>query len=296
MCPLRPDRLWPIAEVRKKMSIVPAERGIYAWYFVPSALPSIVPVSNCWKHRDLPLLYVGICPDRRSAARGSLRTLRSRLNAHINRDAGHSNFRRYMGCVLAPQLGLRLLHERHPEFISGVEDVLNNWLDANAFICCLPHASAWEMELSILREYCPPLNAGGNPRPWKLLKTLTADASKGCGPCKKHQRRWSLVSPATQRKEVSSMTGVEALTHLVERYPDKLFSEDELIAFLKEHAPNRSAKGLPTLLLNCTTNVRRKVRSWTYGEKGYNLLFRLELNGMRLYRRYQPGIDPEPVS
>ena len=98
-------------------------------------------------------------------------------------------------------------------------------------------------------------------------------------------------------KTMSSLTGVAALKLFVETH-DGEYTKAKIETFLKEHAANRSVAGLGTLILNATTNVKRKARSeWggsSYQEKGYNLLFRVPETG--LYRRYVAGIDPAPVT
>ena len=61
--------------------------------------------------------------------------------------------------------------------------------------------------------------------------------------------------PVTSTKETTfTMTGIEAVAYLIGKYPDRLFSENDLKVLLKEHAPNRSAAGMATLILNCTNN------------------------------------------
>ena len=91
------------------------------------------------------------------------------------------------------------------------------------------------------------------------------------------------------------MTGRDAIQALWEKYPDATFTTDEIFVWLDEHAPNRSPEGYPTLLLNVTTNVKRRDRpEWksTYGAKGYNLQFKV---GENLYRRYIERGDPPPI-
>jgi hypothetical protein len=99
-----------------------------------------------------------------------------------------------------------------------------------------------------------------------------------------------------QGKAVQPMSGLEALTHFVESHNGE-YTKTDIKTFLKDHAPSKSVASLDTLILNATTNVKRRTRAeWgtaTYEKNGYNLLFRLRTKN--LYRRYADGVDPAPV-
>ena len=57
---LKTSRLYSCAEVLSNPCPVPAEPGVYAWFFQNP--PSIIPIDDCLERDGLTLLYVGISP------------------------------------------------------------------------------------------------------------------------------------------------------------------------------------------------------------------------------------------
>lgn len=94
-----PAPLWSPAELRVRPSPVPAEPGVYGWFF--SVLPAAFDIDGCIQVDGKTLLYVGIAP----AFAGSKSHLRKRLRQHY-RDRGPSTLRRTLAALLAERLDL----------------------------------------------------------------------------------------------------------------------------------------------------------------------------------------------
>jgi hypothetical protein len=110
---VRPVRVFSRGDVLSRPSPVPAQDGVYGWWF--RDLPSLVVGSGCRRHKDLTLLYAGISPGRppgtgRRPANGQ--SLRKRIDDHYTGNAEGSTLRRTLGCLLAPELGIGLRRGR----------------------------------------------------------------------------------------------------------------------------------------------------------------------------------------
>lgn len=55
-------------DVLAQPNLVPATRGVYAWFF--RVIPPIVPSRGCYRRDGLTLLYVGISPKNAQSPRG----------------------------------------------------------------------------------------------------------------------------------------------------------------------------------------------------------------------------------
>src|SRR5215208_4290275 len=94
---LLPERLYTAADVTGRPSLVPAQPGVYGWYF--DEPPPNVDITECHRCGAMVLLYVGISPkappgNGRAASRS---TLRQRLRTHYAGNAEGSTLRRTLG-------------------------------------------------------------------------------------------------------------------------------------------------------------------------------------------------------
>lgn len=161
---LNPTRLYARAEVLARPSPVPAESGVYAWYF--RQVPPRVPTEGCITAHGLTLLYVGISPSEASARKDSRNPpqLRKRLRTHLRGKASTSTLRFTLGCLLSERLGIHLQRVRGRYTFAEGETLLNAWLDDNAFVCWLPTPQPWVVEDALIASTDLPLNLRGNER------------------------------------------------------------------------------------------------------------------------------------
>jgi len=159
-----PHRLWTAAEMLASPSPIPAEAGLYAWYF--REIPARVPTEGCPRFKGSILLYVGISPARPVSAGGPVRqNLRRRLRAHLRGNASGSTLRLTLGCLLRAELGLTLRRVGSGErmtFAAG-EAILTEWMAANACATWAVHPQPWEVEGTLIDRLSPPLNLAGAP-------------------------------------------------------------------------------------------------------------------------------------
>ena len=97
-----PQRLYGRSSVLNKPSPVPAQRGLYAWFF--REIPGVTPTNACVVKEGLTLLYVGISP-KNETSRANLRT---RICQHYRGNAEGSTLRRTLGILLAEKSGFPL--------------------------------------------------------------------------------------------------------------------------------------------------------------------------------------------
>lgn len=159
----RPSRLWSHAEVLVRPSPVPAEPGIYAWYF--RELPGCVDATDCVRNGDSTLLYIGISPAAppKNGKAASRRTLRSRVRSHFKADASRSTLRLTLGCLLAAQLRieLRVGRDDRINFAAG-ERAIDTWMDRCALVCWVKCAEPWIVEEEAISSISLPLNLDQN--------------------------------------------------------------------------------------------------------------------------------------
>ena len=127
----RPHRLYSRAEILSRPCPVPAEPGLYGWYF--REIPPGVPTEGCTNAEGLTLLYVGISPKAppRNGRTPSRENLAKRLRNHMRGNASGSTLRLTLGCLLAEVLRIRLRQVgsgRRLTLADG-EERLSKWLD-----------------------------------------------------------------------------------------------------------------------------------------------------------------------
>jgi len=103
-----PVRVYSCEDVLTRPSPVPAQDGVYGWWF--RKLPPLVMADGCRQHQGLRLLYAGISPNRppRNGRSPSRQTLRDRIKYHYTGNAEGSTLRKTLGCLLADDLGIEL--------------------------------------------------------------------------------------------------------------------------------------------------------------------------------------------
>lgn len=162
---LAPARLWTRAEVLARPSPVPAQPGVYAWYF--TSAPPEVPTGECHRVGGAVLLYVGISPKRPPAdgSSPSTQTLRNRVRYHYRGNAAGSTLRLTLGALLADQLdiGLRRVGTTGNRLtFSDGEAALNEWMAAHARVCWVADPQPWLAESHLIGDVSLPLNLDQN--------------------------------------------------------------------------------------------------------------------------------------
>src|SRR5262245_11796197 len=104
---VRPVRVFSGHEILSRPSQVPAQPGVYGWWF--RQLPPLVSPDGCWQRDGLTLLYVGISPAQppNNGRPPSRENLRKRLKYHYAGNAEGSTLRKTLGCLLADDLGIQ---------------------------------------------------------------------------------------------------------------------------------------------------------------------------------------------
>lgn len=156
---LAPAKLWLRTEILiTKPSPIPAQSGVYAWYF--RQFPAVVPIQDCHCYNDYTLLYVGLAPSRPNSSN----CLRKRIKQHYRGNAYGSTLRLSLGCLLAKELGIELRRVgggKRQTFAAG-ETKLSNWMEQNAFVTWTLHPEPWIMEDELIQQLSLPLNLRSN--------------------------------------------------------------------------------------------------------------------------------------
>ena len=157
-----PERLWSRAEVLDRPCPVPAEPGVYAWFF--SDLPGQVATEGCVTHNGLTLLYVGISPDKPNRP-DSKQSLRTRLKYHFQGNTEGSTLRLTLEALLEEELDVQLRRVgsgKRMTLTHQGEQRLDDWLENNAKVSWLIHPTPRELEDQMLGSISLPLNLKGN--------------------------------------------------------------------------------------------------------------------------------------
>jgi hypothetical protein len=146
---------------------IPAEPGVYAWYFRETPDPRIN-LADVHHADGLPLLYVGISP-KQPPANGmpaSRQSLRSRVLYHYRGNAAGSTLRLTLGCLLAPRLGtaLRRVGSGSRLTFADGEAALSEWMAENALVTWLTTPAPWQTEAAVISRLDLPLNLDQNDR------------------------------------------------------------------------------------------------------------------------------------
>jgi hypothetical protein len=177
---LSPKRFFRVDEIRERLSIVPAEPGIYGWW-LSNELPG-VPVEGTLLQGEWRLLYFGIAPSGATSAR-TPRTLRSRLNCRG--PAATSTLRRTLACLLKSQLRLQLRRNALRKLLVSPEHAITEWMDSHARVAWVVCDEPWRFEHNLIKKSWPPkpgwprlpLNIRGSLDPFCLtLRALRTSA------------------------------------------------------------------------------------------------------------------------
>jgi hypothetical protein len=173
---LCPDKLIPVSMLLKDSEIVPAEAGIYAWWFRGEL--AIVPLEGTLGKDEYRLLYIGIAPRRPSrAGKESRSNLRKRIvGNHLGNSISRSTLRRSLACLLAEVMDFRIYRDPAGKMIMSPEDelILTKWLSDNAAISWLSDDAPWYLEDHLLgSRLALPLNIQGSKHGFRRkLKSL----------------------------------------------------------------------------------------------------------------------------
>lgn len=171
-----PQRLYNRAELMKEPSLIPAEHGIYFWWFKTN--PPGIPTKNCITYQEYTLLYVGISPDKKTKP-NSKSNLRIRLKTHFAGNAEGSMLRRTLGILLAEMSGYPLRRVgtgNRMTFTHSGEQWLDAWLEDNAYVSWIICEEPWNVEEKVFEQTILPLNLKGNQHEFK--ETLSAMRKK----------------------------------------------------------------------------------------------------------------------
>ncbi|MHA6694624.1 GIY-YIG nuclease family protein [Homoserinimonas sp. A520] len=154
---LSPEFLTKLVDVHT----APREKGVYAWWFTPSALS--VPTNGYAMAEGRELLYAGIAPRKPSSAGiESASRLRARLTTHARKDASRSTLRLSLGVLLLDELGLTLgMHRGRLNWGPEGELELTRWMNEHARISWVVDDEPWELESELLAGISLPLNVDG---------------------------------------------------------------------------------------------------------------------------------------
>lgn len=161
---VEPERMFSRQDVLARPSSVPAESGVYGWWF--QHLPPLVVPGHCCQHQSLTLLYAGISPARppQNGRAASKQSLRERIGYHYTGNAEGSTLRKTLGCLLAAELGIQLRRVgsgNRLTFADG-EQELSQWMAENAYVSWIVYGSPWELEDHLITALDLPLNLQGN--------------------------------------------------------------------------------------------------------------------------------------
>jgi hypothetical protein len=159
-----PVRVYSYEDVLYRPSPVPAQAGVYGWWF--ERLPPAVVADGCRQHQSLRLLYAGISPNRPpgNGRSPSKQNLRERIRYHYTGNAEGSTLRKTLGCLLADELGIELRRVgsgSRMTFVEG-EQALSGWMAENAYVSWVTCDQPWELEHQLIAALDLPLNLQGN--------------------------------------------------------------------------------------------------------------------------------------
>lgn len=163
---VNPVRLLCGEDVLAQPSPVPAQGGVYGWWF--AQLPPLVAANGCCQHGGLRLLYAGISPKAppKNGRVPSQQNLRERIKYHYTGNAEGSTLRKTLGCLLSAELGIQLRRVgsgRRMTFVQG-EQALSAWMNENAYVSWVVRDHPWELEAELIAALDLPLNLQRNRR------------------------------------------------------------------------------------------------------------------------------------
>ena len=157
-----PTHIHSRAEVLGRPCPVPAQNGLYAWYF--NNVPQVVIADGCSVIDGKTLLYIGIAPDWASKP-SSRQSLLNRIRYHYRGNAEGSTLRRTLGVLLAEKSGFPLRRVGSGKRITlthAGERYLDEWMGRNAFVAWVVCPEPWVLERALLSTHSCPVNLKDN--------------------------------------------------------------------------------------------------------------------------------------
>lgn len=166
---LKPQKLWSRDDILQKPSRVPAQNGIYAWYFKTTPNKEIFKnyfnidaetslLKNSFKLNGYQLLYIGISPKDKK----SKNNIRNRLRGHMNGNSYGSTLRLSLGCLLADELDISLNKYGSSIHFGDGEKKLSEWIKNNTFVAFQVCDEPWNVEDEAIKTLVLPLNIRDN--------------------------------------------------------------------------------------------------------------------------------------
>ena len=176
---LNPDALLPVKDVLADRTRIPAQAGVYGWWFRDG--PPMVPLEGTVEKDGYRLLYVGIAPRRPSRAGStSNSTLRQRLAGnHLGGSLSSSTVRRTLAALLQDELGLQVGRRASGKLVmpKDNERKLTDWMADHAALSLMASSAPWQIEDALLRsDLRLPLNLAGSSHAFR--PTLSSLRSK----------------------------------------------------------------------------------------------------------------------
>src|SRR5687768_2470927 len=144
---LDPNRLMAGSAIAADRKLVPAEPGVYGWFF--DEVPDVIPTTGCKIVDGGTLLYAGISPSAppKSGKAPSAQTLRARIGYHLTGNAYGSTLRLTVGCLLGYGLR-RIASTKNPGTATRItfgpqERALSEWMEANMRVSWFSCGEPW---------------------------------------------------------------------------------------------------------------------------------------------------------
>ena len=152
------ERRFPARSVLAGEVRVPAEPGVYAWFFEPARLGIRGGYYEVLVGGEA-LIYVGMVPSRSDVKK----KLRDRMRNHLRNSARQSTLRLSLGALLIDKIPLEPVAYGDGRVDFGAtEPVLTSWIAEHGHVSWMPHPSPWQIEGSLVRALGVPLNLYGN--------------------------------------------------------------------------------------------------------------------------------------
>jgi len=168
---LKPKKLYSREDILKNTNLIPAQNGIYAWYFkttpninlfkkyyqIESNAKSLF-LQDSFKFKNYQLLYIGISPKDTK----SKNNIRNRIKGHMNGNAYGSTLRLSLGCLLSNELNITLNKYGSSIHFGEGEEKLSEWINHNAFVTFQTCEKPWDVEKEAIKTLLLPLNIRDN--------------------------------------------------------------------------------------------------------------------------------------
>ena len=146
-----------VRNLRMNKSILPKQRGVYAWFF--ETAPDQVPTRGCLRREGMYLLYIGTAgADLRKKGNLYRRLGASHLSGNERRSTLMQTFAAVMSELSGPAIAkLEPKGLKYHTSKSG-EMAMREWMDLNTAVCWIEHPAPAEVEAELIDRYRTPLN------------------------------------------------------------------------------------------------------------------------------------------